>query len=274
MLATSDNPPITPWLRLITFIEVLVLLGAGLGLFFAPELIRPQWPWSPAPFNTRFLGATYLASLVTVIMLALGARWAPARVVLPALFGFTLIVLIVSLLNLNQFDFGRWSTVVIWFPLYSVLPLSAAYHLWLYRKLPPADPTPTPAGWRAYLSIVALGLGLYSVGLLVAPATFSAFWPWPIDAFHAQMYSAAFASGAIGAFMVSRVAARSEWLIAALAQGVFGLFAILGVLLVDASTQRVDYRQPGAWLWLGAFAGMTVASLGMLWQARYRRAPA
>jgi len=53
----DNNPLITPFLRAFTLVETLVLMVAGFGLFFFPEITRAQWPWLIAPFNTRFLGA-------------------------------------------------------------------------------------------------------------------------------------------------------------------------------------------------------------------------
>ncbi len=263
----DNNPSITPLLRVLTLVEVLVLAGAGGNLFFLPDLAAQLWPWQLTPFNTRFLGAIYLASLVAVVMMLLVARWAPARGVLPALFTFTALVLGVSLISIGRFEFQKPATWV-WFALYIILPINSAYHLWLYRHLLPANLTPVPAVWRGYLLTVAVVLSLYSVGLLLAPAVFSAFWPWRIDDFHGQMYSAAFLTGAVGALAASRVAARIEFVTAALTQGVLSLFAILGLLIVDASVRRVDWSLPGTWLWLGAFAVMLIASLGMLWQSR------
>ncbi len=277
MRTQDDNPPLTPLLRLFTLIEVIVLAGAGGLLFFLPDWARALWPWPLTPFNTLFLGAIYLGALPAIASMLLAGRWAPARAVLPALFIFTAIVLIVSALNLDRFDFQldyqRWGSWL-WFVLYFALPVNSAYHLWLYRRRPPADSTPTPPAWRIYLLGAAIVLGLYGLGLLITPATFSAFWPWPIDEFHGRIYSATFISGAAGLYAVARVASRIEFLTAGLAQGAFGLFAIAGVLIVDASVRRVDWSLPGSWLWAGAFAIALAAGVGMVGRARTMRGAA
>src|SRR3990172_2391118 len=79
MDALDRNLGLTPLLRAVTFIEVIVLFGAGFGLFFLPDLARELWPWPPAPFNTRFLGSIYLTALLPVAVMLIAGRWAPAR---------------------------------------------------------------------------------------------------------------------------------------------------------------------------------------------------
>jgi hypothetical protein len=267
MHASDDNPTLTPLLRLLTLIEVIVLAGAGGLLFFAPETAQAQWPWTIAPFNTRFMGAIYLGALTAVLIMLWVARWAPARPVLVTIFIFTTIVLAVSALYAARFDFQRWGTWA-WFALYIILPLNAAYHLYRYRSLPPASAAPVPRAWRVVLLIASAALYIYGLGLLAAPAFFSGFWPWAIDDFHARIYSATFIAGASGLLVVSRLAARVEFETAALAQVTFCLFAILGVLVVDASVRRVDWSQAGGWLWIGALALGLIGGLGMLWRSR------
>ena len=61
------NPPISPLLRFLTFIKVLVLFTVGAGLLIVPNTASQIWPWELLPFNARFLGAIY-AGAVPVIL--------------------------------------------------------------------------------------------------------------------------------------------------------------------------------------------------------------
>ena len=56
----TDNFALSALLRALTWVEVLVLILAGGGLFFLPKIAAEQWPWVIAPFNGRFVGAVYL----------------------------------------------------------------------------------------------------------------------------------------------------------------------------------------------------------------------
>jgi hypothetical protein len=262
----SPANPTMPVLYRLVFVVVALVVLVGAGLFFLPSAIAPRWPWSLTPFNTRFLGAVYTSELFAVLVALLVNRWAPGRLILPQAVTFTAVVTLVSLVHFDRFDPQRPVTAL-WFLLYSVPLVILSYYLWRYRHRPPAAPSPPAPPWRAYLLGQGIILGIYGAGLLVAPGLFAAFWPWPLDSFHGQVYSAVFLTGAVGSFVVARAAAPSELLVLGLAQATLGLFAISGLGIVDATVRRVDWSAFGTWLWIGAFALLLVAGLGLLWQA-------
>jgi hypothetical protein len=259
----DNNPTIAPLLR-YTYALVGIIVIAGASLFFVPDLLSPRWPWPIAPFNARFLGTIYLAELLTVTITVVSNRWAPARFVLWMSFVFVTIVTLVSFLYLDRFDFRKWTTWA-WFFLYTIPVVGFAYYLWSYRSRPPTDPGSPPPAWRAYLLAEGAVYGLYGVGLLVAPAVFSSFWPWKIDSFHAQIYSALFIGTATGILVLSRAAAPIEFFTMGVSQIAFGSFAILGLVIVDVSAHRVNWTAPGTWLWIAGLLVLAVAGVGMVW---------
>jgi hypothetical protein len=142
-----------------------------------------------------------------------------------------------------------------------------AYHLWLYRRQPPYDGIAVAPVLRTGLRVQAIVLGLYALAMLLAPVPATAFWPWPIDEFHSQLYSAAFFAPAVGALVLAQNAAPVELLTVGLTQAVLGLCSMVGVATVDAALHRVDWSQPGPWVWLAGWAVLLVAGAGMVWQA-------
>ncbi len=262
-MTDTSNPKITSLLRFLTFIEVVVLFAAGFGLFFAPKLVQSLWPWELLPFNARFLGAVYAASCIAAIMQTAYARWSPARVVTPMIFIFTAIIIILSFVYIDQFNFQRWE-VWVWFFLYIVLPINAAYHLWLYRNLPPADSTPLKDSVRSILLAQTVVLGLYGLALIAIPAIAKGIWSWEIDTFHAQLYSVTFLTPALGAYVLTKGASKLEWQTLGLAQLVLGAFPMIGVLIVDASVKRVDWSAVGTWIWFVLFTAMLIGGLWMM----------
>lgn len=270
MMTTETNPKISSVLRFLTFVEVVVLFLAGFGLFFAPKLAGQLWPWGLLPFNARFLGAVYAAACLAAIMQTAYARWSPARLVTPMIFIFTAIIVILSFKYLENFNFQRWE-VWVWFFLYILLPINAAYHLWLYRNLPPADSAPLKNPARIILIVQTVILGLYGLALIFIPDFAKAIWSWGIDNFHAQLYSVTFLTPAIGAYVLTKGATKLEWQTLGLAQILLGLLPIIGVIIVDASVKKVQWAAVGTWIWFVLFIAMFITGLWMMGEARTKQ---
>ncbi len=260
----DPNPALSPLLRVFAIAVILVLIGGSLLLIY-PAAIVPYWPWRLAPFTARFLGAFYLAEMAAIGALACYNRWTPARLVLVMAVLFTAIVSAVSLWHLDRFDLNRWRSWG-WFAVYLGSAAISAYFLWRYRQLPHPGWEPPPA-LRTFFRAQALVLTLYGLALLLLPQIATGFWPWPIDRFHTQVYSAIFLTGGIGALLLSRRIAKPDLLAFGLAQVILGAGAIIGLLLADSAANVVRWSAPGTWLWLAVFAGFVVtggvALLGM-----------
>jgi hypothetical protein len=268
----NDNPQISKLLYWVTFIETLVLLGAGGGLLLFPSLIGPLWPWDLLPFNAVLLGAVYTASLMATAITVYVKHWAPTRVVVPMIFLFTTVVLVVSLVNIDRFDFGRFGTWL-WFLLYIGIPANAAYSMWLTRKQQPYFPYPIAKSWRIVLLLPIIILGVYGVGLLVAPETLSSFWPWPIDAFHGRMYSVLYLTPGLGALLLWRAAASIEMLTLGITLAVGGLVPIVGVPIVNMGLDKVDWSLLGTRVWIGTFTVLFLTGLGIIGKSRSQERP-
>jgi hypothetical protein len=269
MQTLNDNPKITTLLITVTAIESLVLLVAGVGLLLFPSIIRPLWPWELSPFNALLLGAIYSASLVTTAIVVYAKRWAPARVAMPMIFIFTAIILFVCLIYIDRFDFQYWGTWL-WFFLYIIIPTNAAYHIWLYRNQKAVNPFPLSTLWRGVFLIPTILLGMYGIGLLVAPDGLSSFWPWQIDDFHGRMYSVLYITPASGALLLFAAAASIELLTIGLTQIVGGGASILGLVIIDNQVNKIDWSAFGTWLWIGSFAIILLTGIGLVWQSRVR----
>jgi hypothetical protein len=270
MQKLNENPKITMLLITVTAVESLVLLVAGVGLLLFPSVLRPVWPWELSPFNALLLGTIYSASLVATAIVVYTKRWVPERVVVPMIFIFTAIILVVCLGYIDRFDFQYWGTWV-WFFLYIIIPANAGYHIWLYRKLKPFNPISLPTPWRSVLFIPTMLLGLYGIGLLIAPDSLSSFWPWPIDDFHGRMYSVLYITPATGALLLYGAAASMELLTMGLTQIVGGGASILGLVIIDNQADKVDWSAFGTWLWIGSFAIILISGIGLVWLSRERK---
>jgi hypothetical protein len=270
MPSQSDNPALPLRLRGLTPAGSLGLLGVGLGLFFAPAVVQPVWPWQIGAFGGFFWGAVCLAAPGSMVLVLYYARWGPARLVLPMLVVFSGSVLIVSLLNIQRFNFDRWSTWV-WFALHLAWPAVTAEYLWRHRDQPAPAAYPTPKAWSKLLQVLALVLGLVGMGLFLLPALFGAFWPRPVDSFNGQLVSVVFTTAAVGAIGVCQWAAPVERLDLGVSYAVLGLFTLFSVLIADTTQPRVSWGAAGVWVWMGLFAGLFLVGLALMWWSSSQR---
>jgi hypothetical protein len=268
MQTDNRNPQLSTFAYIVTVIEFGVLCAATLGLFFLPEIARPLWPWTIAPFNTRFMGAVYAGSAIAAVTAVIGKRWHPARLVLIMVLVFSAYVDVLSFLYLPQFDFSKWATWL-WFIFYLFLPINATYFLWKFRDQPKVDPIPLSVTSHMALMGIGIVLTLYTLALLIAPLAATSFWPWAIDAFHARMYAAMFLGAGVGSIVVSLGAPASEMLTVALGEIGFALFSIAGLVIVDLEMHKVNWSLAGTWLWLAMF--IAIFSAGLLGLVLARR---
>lgn len=268
----NANPSIRIGLLVPAMAQGVVIAAAGIVLFFAPTTGHDIWGWELTPFNTRFLGAIYLAALVDFVALAAVRRWQPARLVMPMDLLFMSVVLLVSLGYVDRFNWERpvsWA----WFVIFGFVPVYAAYFLLQLRRLwRVALGAPSPA-LRAALLGAAVPLAVYGMGLLASPGRFAAFWPWPVDAFHARVYSAIFLTLALAAVIASQGVAPIELATLGLTCAVLGALEPIGLVVVDADLNKVDWSSAGTLGWVAMFAAMFVYGLGLSAASRRREHP-
>ncbi|MGC4026986.1 MAG: hypothetical protein QM744_18705 [Mesorhizobium sp.] len=246
---------------------VIIVLLVGAGLFFTPSLVRPRWPWDVAPFNARFLGSFYTAEIAVMSFLLVWNRWSPGRLILVMAFAFTFVVTTTSLVNHGMFNFARKAPWV-WYAVYIISVLVSAYVLFASRNKPVVRGPNLPPPLQTWLGLEWMLLALYGAALLALPLQSTAFWPWHIDIFHAQTYSAIFLSGAAGVLLLSQKGTREDFLVVGTAEIMVGTLAILGLVLTDLAVHRVTWTAPGTIAWIALFALMAVSGIQKLLHAR------
>lgn len=255
------NPPLPKFLHLVTWIECGVVFAAAAVLFFLPALGRDIWAWPAAPYNARYIGAIYFAALLPLLVSAVSGRWSPGRVVLWMIFTFTTTIMLAMCAHADRFDWARPATWAFWF-LYLFLPLNSAYYLVRLRAL--ALPHAEPLG-PAQVGLVRLIIGasaLYGLALLLVPQRATAFWPWPVDAFHGRVYAATFITPAVGAAVLLRRGTPAEFRCVGATLVTLGLMAIVAVGWTSAvvpAERKVDYARWGAWAFLALNAAAVAA---------------
>jgi hypothetical protein len=261
-MAQGGNPALPAGVRLFSAAVIIVLL-MGAGLFFVPDLVKARWPWALTPFNARFLGSFYLAEMVAMVALLVWNRWSPGRMILIMAFVFTAVVSAFTLFHLYQFNLARKSPWI-WLVVYIGSALISFWFLWRTKDTPPVAAAVSGPAWRRYFNVEAALFMLYGLALIILPGIFAGFWPWPIDAFHAQIYSAIFVTAAAGNQILAHNAPREEVIALGAAQLALGMLAVAGLLMTDAAVKRVDWSASGTYLWLALFGLIAATGLAKL----------
>jgi hypothetical protein len=160
-----------------------------------------------------FLGASYWSAVGLELSGASTRWWSVARVAVPAVFVFTTLTLVVTLVHLDAFHLGPEHAGVTravtwaWIAVYALVPVLMLLAWWWQHRagaeVPPAAGLPAPV--RVILAVLAVALLALGVALLVAPGWADAAWPWPLTPLTGR---------AVGAWNVGLgVAAGHAWLV-------------------------------------------------------------
>ena len=191
--------PAVPAIRWLLGLAALLVFLAGVQLYAFPLDTATHFAWTIAsPMTAVFLGASYWSAVGLELSGALARRWAVARVAVPAVFVFTSLTFVVTLVHLDKFHLAAalpgatrgvtWA----WIGVYAVVPvlMLLAWALQARRgtAVPPAAGLPVPVR----LTLVALAVVLVGLGaaLLVSPEWADAAWPWPLTPLTARAVGA------------------------------------------------------------------------------------
>lgn len=266
---------------LLAVAAVLVFL-AGVQLFVFPLRTADYFAWTiGSPMTAVFLGASYWSAVGLEASGAIARQWRVARVAMPAVFVFTSLTLVVTLVHLDAFHLGADQAPVTravtwaWIGVYAGVPLLMVLAWWRQvrgRTASGGDPTtPLPSSLRALLAVVAVVLLAAGVALLVAPEWAAGGWAWALTPLTAR---------AVGAWCVGLgIAAGHAWLVDDVASlrpiGVTGvLFGVLQGVALARHGDEVTWASLAATGYLTALAAVTVAGAWLLLLSGRARAEA
>ena len=181
-------PAVSALRWLLGLAAVLVFL-AGVQLFVFPLETATRFAWTiGSPMTSVFLGASYWSAVGLELSGATTGWWTVARVAVPAVFVFTALTLVVTLVHLDAFHLGEehaagtravtWA----WIAVYALVPALMLAAWWLQHRAGTDVPAPSglPPLVRATLTVLTVVLVGLGVALLVAPGWADAAWPWPL----------------------------------------------------------------------------------------------
>lgn len=178
---------VAPAVRWLLYVAALLVFLAGVQLFVFPLRTDEYFAWTiGSPMTAVFLGASYWSAVGLELTAARAPRWAGARIAIPAVFVFTTVTFVVTLVHLESFHLDgdlplRTRAVTwAWIAVYAAVPLLMVGALLAQRARsvdvpPPSGLPPVVRVTLVALATVLLGLG---VALLVAPEWADAALPW------------------------------------------------------------------------------------------------
>src|SRR5438309_2427426 len=205
-MTTSEVPLgvkslIVPMRWLLYAASALVFL-AGLQLTVFTEQTATYFAWTISPpLTAAFLGASYWAAVPVEVIAARQSTWATARVAVPAIWLFTTLTLVATLLHFDKFHFSSpiasaQGAAWFWLAIYVGVPVVMLLIGWLQIRTPGGDPPrgPPAATWmRALVLGQGVGMLAFGVGLSAIPDIIAPSWPWTLTTLTAR---------AIGAWLI------------------------------------------------------------------------
>jgi hypothetical protein len=243
-------------MRLLLFVAGGLVFLAGFQLFVLTEQTDRFFAWTIQPSLTAaFLGAGYWASFLLEVLAAREKVWARARIAVPAVFTFTTLTLIATLLHLDRFHFNSPNPIAqaaayLWLAIYLIVPIGMLVFLAAQLRVPGSDP-PRNLALPIWMVValclqgaVMLGMG---VALFVAPQLVATIWPWKLTPLTGRAIGAWFIG--IGVF-AAHMAWENE--ISRVRAGMisYTAFAGLELLAIGHYPSDLSWASIGAWLYL------------------------
>src|SRR5216117_2239137 len=189
--ASEIRPVIAPMRWLLYAASSLVFL-AGLQLSLLTEQTDTYFAWTIAPpLTAAFLGAAYWAAVPVELTAARETVWAKARVAVPAIWLFTTLTLVATLVHFDRFHFSSpiasaQGAAWFWLAIYAGVPVAMLLIGWLQIRAPGGDPprgSPAPTWMRVLVLGQGGGMLVFGAGLFLLPSavTSLALAPHDID---------------------------------------------------------------------------------------------
>jgi hypothetical protein len=256
--------PITRAHRVYFAFVGLFALWVGVWGYFVPSEISRAIPWQVPTLHARFIGAMYLAGMVLMGLALIARNLVEVRTAVPMASIWTGMLLLVSLLHLDAFDYS-YPPVWFWFGAYIAYPLVGAWLAYRYRPPQPPKTSAAAPDWvRVYLIIQGAVCTALAVCLFFAPAWMASIWPWRISPLLTQIYSGPFLSYGIGSLLLAR---QRHWIDLRIALA--SMLAFAALVLVASYIHLGVFGLIGiaAQLWFGGFAVATAALTFLTYRA-------
>jgi len=260
---TAPNPqsppgvrPLTSLMRWLLYAASALVFLAGLQLTVFSEQTDTYFAWTVSPpLTAAFLGAAYWAAVPVEVIAARQRTWAQARVAVPAIWLFTTLTLVITLVHFDRFHFSSpvasaQGAAWFWLAIYAGVPVAMLAIGLLQLRVPGGDPPRglSPPMWMRIAGLLqGGGMLVFGAGLLLVPTVLSPLWPWDLTPLTARAIGAWFVG--IGFAALHAIRENDLLRIRPLAGG-YVAFAVLELAAIARYAGDVNWGAPAAWVYL------------------------
>jgi len=256
---TRARPVLRPLTLLFSAASVLVLIAAW-QLFALTDQTDRFFAWTiGVPLTAAVDGAFYLAAFLLLFPATRARAWVEVK---PLTFGvlcISTLKLAATLLHLSLFHFTQGPATARfaawgWLAVYVLVPIALIVLILAELRSEGTDPPatqPMSRGLRWVTGLLAAGLVVIGAGMLLAPSTMAAHWPWPLTPLTSQALSAWFVGIGVLAILVVQdddvVRARNLWTAAL-------MLPLLQAIALIRYGDAVAWDSFAAWAYVAVFA--------------------
>ena len=269
--------PLTGGMRWLLRVASVLVFIIGIPLFLLSEQTDRYFAWTISlPLTAAFLGAGYWSSFFIEFVASRERLWANSRVAVPAVFVFTGLTLVATLIHLDLFHLGSRFAVITqigtwtWIAVYVSVPILLAVLWAVENRLPGGDPpghAPMSGGIRLVIYLLAAGMLVVGVALFVAPLGAGVLWPWELTPLTGR---------AVGAWLIglgvaaANMAWEGDWRRVLPVSAMFAVFGALELVVLLRFLGDLDWSVARAWIYLLFLLSMLAVGLYGLYAVRAR----
>jgi hypothetical protein len=246
MTNSLPDDRIFPITKIVAALVIPFLVLAFLILYLFPQESGQRFAWEINPYIMDiYMGAGYLGGSFLFLITLIGKRWHRVSAGFPAVTGFTIMMLIATILHWSRFDINHFP-FQLWLILYVVTPVLVPW-LWLRNRVTdPKVPEPgdvvMPAFVRVGVRLVGLALLLVSITSFIWPTVLIQVWPWTLTPLTARVLMGWGVLLGVGNIAISTDSRWSAWRVA-----VGSIFIWHFLYLIGSFIHAGDFKD-GQWL--------------------------
>jgi hypothetical protein len=246
MTNSLPDDRIFPITKIVAALVIPFLVLAFLILYLFPQESGQRFAWEINPYIMDiYMGAGYLGGSFLFLITLIGKRWHRVSAGFPAVTGFTIMMLIATILHWSRFDINHFP-FQLWLILYVVTPVLVPWLWWRNRVTDPKVPEPAdvvmPAFVRVGVRLVGLALLLVSITSFIWPTVLIQVWPWTLTPLTARVLMGWGVLLGVGNIAISTDSRWSSWRVA-----VGSIFIWHFLYLIGSFIHAGDFKD-GQWL--------------------------